>query len=380
MTVRFTRSLGAWLTVMLLGTSFCPLGISASPAVSSEEAAAGDKTATNLVDTAEATLNSDKEMNEARETDAPLMPVNSKPLMADELSFDGVRLGDTEGNLISAFGVPEKITKGSISTTYEWNGVKAQVIKPLPEPYQNSVMSLQKTGNPGMSLLTVSSGKGTTGRGISIGMRRENVLRTYGRPLQVFWNDKGRDFYFVYEAGQQELWFQIKNDKVAGIILLEKEKDDNLPVKGALVEPAFSEAIQTKDVHIAGFSLGETFVPHAWDTWEKKWTGKGQTQWYYPGYAVRESDNSHIIEGLFVVGPDMLTGRGLTVGDSTSTAELLYGAPDKIEVNYSGGTVRSVYIYFLKFRKNMLLIYLEDGKVSSISAISYNKDNPGTAG
>ena len=160
MTVRFTRSLGAWLTVMLLGTSFCPLGISASPAVSSEEAAAGDKTATNLVDTAEATLNSDKEMNEARETDAPLMPVNSKPLMADEFSFDGVRLGDTEGNLISAFGVPEKITRGSISTTYEWNGVKAQVIKPLPEPYQNSVMSLQKTGNPGMSLLTVSSGKG----------------------------------------------------------------------------------------------------------------------------------------------------------------------------------------------------------------------------
>ena len=79
MTVRFTRSLGAWLTVMLLGTSFCPLGISASPAVSAEEAAAGDKTATNLVDTAEATLNSDKEMNEARETDAPLMPVNSKP-------------------------------------------------------------------------------------------------------------------------------------------------------------------------------------------------------------------------------------------------------------------------------------------------------------
>ena len=76
----------------------------------------------------------------------------------------------------------------------------------------------------------------------------------------------------------------------------------------------------------------------------------------------------------------MLTGRGLTVGDSTSTAELLYGAPDKIEVNYSGGTVRSVYIYFLKFRKNMLLIYLEDGKVSSISAISYNKDNPGTVG
>ena len=43
MTVRFTRSLGAWLTVMLLGTSFCPLGISASPAVSAEEAAAGDK-------------------------------------------------------------------------------------------------------------------------------------------------------------------------------------------------------------------------------------------------------------------------------------------------------------------------------------------------
>ena len=83
MTVRFTRSLGAWLTVMLLGTSFCPLGISASPAVSAEEAAAGDKAATNLVDTAEATLNSDKEMNEARETDAPLMPVNSKPLMAD---------------------------------------------------------------------------------------------------------------------------------------------------------------------------------------------------------------------------------------------------------------------------------------------------------
>ena len=109
-------------------------------------------------------------------------------------------------------------------------------------------------------------------------MRRENVLRTYGRPLQVFWNDKDRDFYFVYEVGQQELWFQIKNNKVAGIILSEKEKDDNLPVKGALVEPAFSEAIQTKDVHIAGFSLGETFVPHAWDTWEKKWTGKGQTQ------------------------------------------------------------------------------------------------------
>ena len=73
----------------------------------------------------------------------------------------------------------------------------------------------------------------------------------------------------------------------------------------------------------------------------------------------------------------MLTGRGLTVGDSTSTAELLYGAPDKIEVNYSGGTVRSVYIYFLKFRKNMLLIYLKMARCPVFQRFSYNKDNWG---
>lgn len=77
--------------------------------------------------------------------------------------------------------------------------------------------------------------------------------------------------------------------------------------------------------------------------------------WYYSGYTVKATKQNKLIETLFLTDNQMLTSRGLSKGDDVTTAELLYGKPDKIELDLRNGTHYVIYIYFSKDLKIFLL-------------------------
>lgn len=71
--------------------------------------------------------------------------------------------------------------------------------------------------------------------------------------------------------------------------------------------------------------------------------------WYYSGYTVKATKQNKLIETLFLTDNQMLTSRGLSKGDDVTTAELLYGKPDKIELDFEKwDTLYLIYIYFSK--------------------------------
>ena len=62
----------------------------------------------------------------------------------------------------------------------------------------------------------------------------------------------------------------------------------------------------------------------------------------------------------------MITARGLALGDDISTAELLYGKPNKMEVDTSSGHVRTSYIYFSADKRYIMILFFVRQKVDGI--------------
>lgn len=62
---------------------------------------------------------------------------------------------------------------------------------------------------------------------------------------------------------------------------------------------------------------------------------------------------------FFLTDDRMLTPRGLAMGDDQSTAEMLYGAPQKLEMDTSTGSPRTAYVYFSQGQKEVLILYFK---------------------
>lgn len=92
----------------------------------------------------------------------------------------------------------------------------------------------------------------------------------------------------------------------------------------------------------------------------------GEEIWYYEGYGVRMTKKEHWIIAFFLTDDRMLTPRGLALGDDQSTAEMLYGAPHKLELDTSTGSPRTAYVYFSQGQKEVLILYFKNKKVDGI--------------
>ena len=294
-----------------------------------------------------------------------LLGINKISVNASDFVWQGVVLGDEESNLINKLGKPDSVKNGSILTQYAWGNIIGTFHKPLPTTYTESNFSLGRSIKSGLFDLSLGKETKSTYRGISVGMLRE--------PDSILWNGKKHSFYFLYGYEDKIICFQIVSDKVESIQFLYKEYMEFSPKKSFEIVP--TGTIGTDDLHIAGFHLGDVFLAHSWDTWEKKWVGKGITQWYYSGYAVRESDKNHKIQSLFITDKNMLTNRGITIGDTVDTVEFLYGKPSKIEINVVDGQIEKVYVYIPTYKNGVLLIYFKDKKVSNIAVISHVNKN-----
>lgn len=313
-----------------------------------------------------------KESSEKKENNK-IMPINREPLNEEDFMFNGISLGDSVDSLKAILGKSLSINKGNLRDKYNWDNFDITVEKEFPYSYINRRdLSLKKVlSGTGISSFYIFGENAETYRHISVGSLRENVIRSYGKPHEVLWNGKDNSYYFNYIKGNKNIYFNIFDDKVKSI-------------KVSLIPPQYyknknyknldSLKFKDKDLSLAGFNLGEKFEPHSWQTWEKKRTGKSEEIWYYPGYGVRLTSTSKLINALFLEDSRMLTSRGITKGDSKSTLEYVYGEPHKVEVNTKGNNPQTAYIYFSPNKINLMIVYINKDKISNV-VITENSQN-----
>ena len=315
----------------------------------------------------------EKKDTPAAPTPEALRPIDGRPLDGDDFTFHGIDLGDAAQVVIGLEGKPETIHRGSTQDTFLWKGLTVKAYSDFLAKYmkRQDLTVNQIIPTKGISELTISGGDFGTQRGIKVGSRRENVLRVYGRPDEVLWDGPSHAFYLLYSGYKKELSFRIEKDQVTEIHLGWKTDKAQGLVRG-YKDIYNHHFLPEKDFSLAGLSLHQAFTDYPFSEWEKKMANPREEIWYYPGYAVRMTKQEKMICALFLTDDRMLTSRGLAMGDGASTAELLYGAPHKLEMDTSGATPRTAYVYFSRAKDKVLLVYLKDKKVDGIVVA----DNP----
>lgn len=316
---------------------------------------------------AKKTLSPAVEKTEKTHVVEPLWPIHGQPISEDDFTLHGIALGDSIKVLIGMKGNAEAIHRGSIQDTYAWKGLKVSAYDDFLAKYMNrkDLPVHQAITAKGISDFYITGGDYQTDRGIRIGSRRENVLCSYGRPDEVLWDGNHASFYLLYSGYKKELSFLIHEDQVQEIHIGWNE-EKALGLQRNYKDIYNHSYLPDKDFSLAGLSLHQAFKDYPFSEWEKKMANPQEEIWYYPGYAVRMTKKEKMICAVFLTDKKMLTSRGLAIGDDAATAELLYGAPHKLEMDTTGTTPRTCYIYFNRAKDKVLLMYLKDKKVDGI--------------
>lgn len=294
-----------------------------------------------------------------------LIPINTNPLQEEDFFLSKISLGDSIDKIVQLKGKAKKTNLSFLRSEYQWEGLVVTINNKMPYGYSNrDDLSLKNNmDTEGIVSFYVNGKSAVTKRGISVESTREDVIRAYGKPDKILWNRKAQQFYLFYQKEKKALLFIIKNDKVHSFeITCKDDLVQNFSHKSTNNKNVFSE----KDFSLAGFKLFESLKPELRDMWEKKMINPEEEILYFPGYAVRTTKKEKIIQSIFLTDKKVITGRGLAVGDDITTAELLYGAPDKMELDVSSGHPRTSYIYFSKDKRNVLIIFINKQKVDSI--------------
>lgn len=279
-----------------------------------------------------------------------------------DLTIGGVAPGDSFADAVRKKGLPESVSRGNIFDECRWKDVTVRFVGDIPGKY--STFSDNGRALPrGAADIYTDSAEVKLSRGIGPGDTRENVIRTYGVPSEIAWDGSRKSFYLVYAAGKKTLSFRISNDRVAGVAssLAEKAAADRLSEQDRTV-------MDVRDFRLAGYEIGAVFAEHPWMVWEKKAVNPKEEIWYYPGFAVRMDSGSKIISSVFLTGQEMMTRRGVSIGDQLSTVEAIYGRPHKIEMNLSEKHPQCAYIYFSKDQRQVLIFYI-DGTSKTVRGI-----------
>lgn len=292
-----------------------------------------------------------------------LAALRSDPLAEADFVFSDISLGSSADALKELKGNPKKVIRGDVQDEYQWDDMAVTVNKTLPAMYsgRQDLKPERKGWQPGISTIYLSGKAAVTARGIGVGSLRENVLRSYGKPEQVLWEGGQGSFILRYTADGKGLDFGIKDNKVSSIKVYVDRENKKQPAPGYM-ELAPKGGLSEADFRLAGYTLGEPFKAHPFDTWIKKMTNPKEEIWYYDGYAVRVNRAKNMIEAYFLEGNNMLTRRGMALGDSLSTVEMLYGKPGKVELESSSGNLRNAYVYFSPTKDKILIIYISKGK------------------
>nr|WP_308611832.1 hypothetical protein [uncultured Dialister sp.] len=303
----------------------------------------------------------------AQEKPVKLAEISEKPLSAADFSVGGVSLGDSISNLPSALGPAEKVIHENTTDSYIFKDMTVKRTTPflLSYSHRSDLPEDFKFPGKGVSDILVTGTSFKTPRDIGVGSSREDVLRSYGRPLEVLWDGDGKMFHFRYGISHEEMDFSMKGDKVSSIRIRQLtspvKKDDFSYNDGE-----GKQYLGDRDFKVAGYELASTFKAHSFEEWEKKMANPKEEILYFSGYAVRLTVKSSLISALFLTDSRMVTSRGLSLGDDVSTVDLLYGKPHRVEMNVSGSEPKTSYIYFSKGKSDVLIINFSKNKVEGI--------------
>lgn len=285
--------------------------------------------------------------------------IHDAPLTEEDFRLGGLRLGMSAEEAAATEGMPQKTEHGSVYDESQWDGITVRFVQENAYAYaaRDDLDIPDRFPSAGASVISAEKNGIASSRGITVGDSRENVVRSYGRPSQIYWDGPAQKCYFVYQSGGQQLVFTISKDHVQSM---------QLAFAGAwlpAVEPEILPAgrrFSDEEFMIAGYAVGQVFREHSWLVWEKKAVNPEEEIWYYPGFGVRMDAKSHVISSLFVTDGAMTTRRGVSVGDQLSTLEFLYGEPQKLEMNLAAPHPQSAYIYFSEDRKTALVFYINE--------------------
>ncbi len=338
-----------------------------------DEAKTEDKAEAEGEKDEEATDETKEEKNEEKKEEKkeePLFPIDGRALEEEDFALPDLPMGSTVDAVKAWHGGAKEIRRGSLADTYVWDDVTVRVHPEFLDTYNHREdISLGALPPSGVTAWEITGGEVETARGIRVGSRRENVLRAYGRPTSISWDGEKDTFYFIYEKIEENLTFAISQDMVKSIrASLGKTKQTATKPEG--------EHLPDADFSLAGLTMHHNFKDYSFMEWEKKITNPDEEVWYYKGYAVRMTPKDKLIRGFFLTDGRMVTPRGLALGDAASTAELLYGAPEKLELDTRDGAPRTASIYFSKGEENVFIIYLKNKKVDSI-AVAENPQHKG---
>ncbi len=299
----------------------------------------------------------------AEEKLPPLLEINGTPLSAADFVLKGVSPGDAAGDAVTALGNPVSSRQGALRTEYQWDGLLVTansgflhkyltggILTPDPEQQEQGVTDIyaDKAG-----IRTV--------RGISVGERRENVLRVYGKPDQIQYDEIKKCFYLAYSWKDRMLVFTVCDGKVVSMLsgyadpsYLRTSEDAFRDAFELRLHPGF---LPSRDFALAGYRIGQQFTEPDWDRWEKKMVNPNEEIWYFKDYILR-IDTEKRINLIFFRGSRMMTPRGLAVGDQLSTLKELYGVPQRIDTDKTGPELMSVYYYTMPGSNTMLIMYV----------------------
>lgn len=359
---------GILLAYFILAMS-APAALAAQPADADNQTTAAalvNMDSRNDKETSKDRSGSDKALSEMDHD--KLIPVDSDILSGTDFSVNGIGLDSTVDSVKEKLHHPDSVVSQGIYDEYNWKGISVETLKPFLNKYVNRKdLSIgSQIRHTGISKIVITSDSIKTARGIATGMNRESVLRKYGKPDKVLWKKSDDSFCLVYKKENNILAFNLNNDTISSIDISRGN-----PVTYEIQPSEYSvthskSPLSANDFDIAGLKLGEALSSDDQENWVKKVSNAVEEMWYYPGYTVKATKQNKLIETLFLTDNQMLTSRGLSKGDDVTTAELLYGKPDKIELDLRNGTPYVIYIYFSKDLKNIFAVYVKEDKVDSV--------------
>lgn len=359
---------GILLAYFILAMS-APAALAAQPADADNQTTAAalvNMDSRNDKETSKDRSGSDKALSEMDHD--KLIPVDSDILSGTDFSVNGIGLDSTVDSVKEKLHHPDSVVSQGIYDEYNWKGISVETLKPFLNKYVNRKdLSIgSQIRHTGISKIVITSDSIKTARGIATGMNRESVLRKYGKPDKVLWKKSDDSFCLVYKKENNILAFNLNNDTISSIDI-SRGNPGTYEIQPSEYSVTHSKSpLSANDFDIAGLKLGEALSSDDQENWVKKVSNAVEEMWYYPGYTVKATKQNKLIETLFLTDNQMLTSRGLSKGDDVTTAELLYGKPDKIELDLRNGTPYVIYIYFSKNLKNIFAVYVKEDKVDSV--------------
>ncbi len=255
-----------------------------------------------------------------------LATLREDPLTAADFVLGEVSPGDDFQRLVQYYGAPEEVHKGNIDDYYLFEDAAATVRRGVPF---NDTTAIKIGIDParvtkGVAALYTETERHASARGLAVGNSRENILRIYGRPATVDFEPRKQVLYYTYFIPEENLKmvFATKNFQIHSI------RSEKITINEAEMIRAQQNA---DEFRLADLKVGKVFAAPAWSEWEIHAEQDKKEFWLFKDFGVYLDKKTQKIERIFLRSPHIATARGITLGDSITTVEHVYGNPQILE-------------------------------------------------